>query len=513
MMARLLQHINRLTDQETDSALLARFVRQGDRGAFATLVARHGPVVYNVCRRQLGDAHAAEDAFQAVFLVLARRADGLRFDSLAAWLHGVAVRISRNARRAFRRCPVRGEPVTADEALDARPDPLAQLSAREVLRAVEDEVRRLPRAYRLAVVLCCLEGLSQEEAARRLGWSVGSVKGRLERGRARLRELLTRRGLAPVTVMAVLLAARKELSADLTARTVTISLSSGRGVPVPGDVLRLAEHVLKGATVFKKLAVAAVLVLGVTAAGAFGPRDDKEELRKDPPTAVSVELNDGSRVVGTAAAPRELPLKTSFGEVRIPVAQVGSVQFKDDRGTVAVRFHNGDQLTGTLDLKAIGDLKVLTALGETTVPLKLVTLWKLEQGPARAQVTARASNTDGISDPSGPFLDKPVHWCSGGYAPGWIEADLGTVRKLDRIALVVRQTPKGDTVHEVWVSNEPIGTDTAKAKLVHTFRGETDNIQELKHTFAPGLTARYVQIRTTESPSWIAWNSIDLQVR
>jgi RNA polymerase sigma factor (sigma-70 family) len=510
MTARLLRHINRLTDAEADAALLARFVRQGDHGAFAALVARHGPMVFNVCRRRLGDAHAAEDAFQAVFLVLARKAGGLRPDSLAAWLHGVAVRICLNARRAARRCPVRDEPVTADEAFDAGPAPPAQLSAREVLRAVEDEVRRLPHAYRLAVALCCLDGLSQEEAARRLGWSVGSVKGRLERGRARLRERLTRRGLTPAVATAVPLATRTELSAALTARTVALAV---RGVPVPGDVMRLADLVLKGATVFKKLAVAAVLLLGVTAVGAFALQGNKEAPGKEPPITVSVELHDGSRVVGTSDGPGELRLKTGFGEVRIPVGQVASVQFKDDAGAVAVRFHNGDQLTGTLDLKALGDLKVLTALGETTVPVKLVTLWKIEQGPVRAKVTARASSTDGIGDPNGPFQEKPTHWNSGGYVPAWIEADLGAARKLDRLTLTVRQTPGGNTTHEVWVSDGPIGDDTAKARLVHTFKGETDNGQELKHTFTPGLSARYVQIRTTDSPSWVGWDAIDLQVR
>ena len=140
-------------------------------------------------------------------------------------------------------------------------------------------------------------------------------------------------------------------------------------------------------------------------------------------------------------------------------------------------------------------------------------LWKFEPAPTRARVTARASSTDGIGDPNGPFLEKPGHWNSGGYAPAWIEADLGAARKLERITLEVRQTPRGDTVHEVWVSDEPIGNDTARAKLVHTFKGETDNLQELKHTFAPGLSARYVQIRSIDSPSWIGWNSIDLQVR
>ncbi|MBP3957479.1 sigma-70 family RNA polymerase sigma factor [Gemmata sp. G18] len=528
--ARLLDHLNRLStsmDLEalSDSALLTRFARQRDHSAFTTLVARHGSMVYNVCYRQLGNVHAAEDAFQATFLVLARKAGSLRCNSLVAWLHGVAVRVARNARRTAQRHPVRKEALTADEVPGSHTDPLSRLSVRELLQALEEEVRRLPQVYRLAVVLCCFEGLSQEEAAHRLGWSVGSVKGRLERGRTRLRELLTRRGLAPVVVATVLHTTRNELSAALTARTVKVALAfreseSPHQAVASGEVLRLAQHALKGMTMFKwKLALALALFLSITALGAFAPRDgqDKEGADKKPaPVAVAVDLNDGSRVVGKSDSLKELRLLASFGEVRIPVEQVASVQFKDDRGTAAVRFHNGDQLTGTLDLKALGDLKVVTALGETTVPLKLVTQYKMEAPSSRATASARASSTGDEADgPSNPFasLDKVSRWNSGGYAPGWIEADLGTSRKLDRITLVASQTPKGETVHEVWVSDVPIGKDRAKAKLVHTFVGETDNLQELKYTFTPGLTARYVQIHTTESPSWVGWANIDLQVR
>jgi hypothetical protein len=188
---------------------------------------------------------------------------------------------------------------------------------------------------------------------------------------------------------------------------------------------------------------------------------------------------------------------------------------KDEQGLAVLRFHNGDQLTGVLDLKATGDLRVATALGEATVPLKLVTQCKIDPAVARAKVTARASSSVEATDPNHPFLprDKSNRWNSGVYAPAWIEADLGAVRTLESMTLLTAQTPKGETVHEVWVSNEPIGEDRAKAKLVHTFQGETDINQELKHVFGMDLSARYVQIRTTQSPSWIGWTNIDLQVR
>jgi RNA polymerase sigma factor (sigma-70 family) len=187
-------------DAEADAALLDRFVRRHDEAAFAALVARHGPMVLGVCRRRLGDAHAADDAYQATFLVLARRARAVRRpESLAGWLYGVASRVTRAARRQARR-----PDAALPELPDPRPDPLAEVSARDLLAVVEEEVGRLPKAYRMAVALVCLEGLSQEEAARRLGWTAGSVKGRLERGRARLHARLARRGVTLSAALASL---------------------------------------------------------------------------------------------------------------------------------------------------------------------------------------------------------------------------------------------------------------------------------------------------------------------
>jgi hypothetical protein len=101
-------------------------------------------------------------------------------------------------------------------------------------------------------------------------------------------------------------------------------------------------------------------------------------------------------------------------------------------------------------------------------------------------------------------------WSSGGYAPGWIERDLGKETPLASIVLYPSQTPEGTTTHEIWVSNEPIGDDRSKATLVHTFKGTTRNQQPLRFGFTKDVSARYVQIRTTESPSWVAWWEIDI---
>jgi hypothetical protein len=108
--------------------------------------------------------------------------------------------------------------------------------------------------------------------------------------------------------------------------------------------------------------------------------------------------------------------------------------------------------------------------------------------------------------------NRDTYWNSD-YAPQWIEKDLGAVVGLASIELIVAQTPAGATIHEVWVSNEPIGHDRSKAKLAHTFKGETADQQALRFDFPKDLSARYVQIFTTQSPSWIGWREVDIQVR
>jgi HEAT repeat protein len=143
-----------------------------------------------------------------------------------------------------------------------------------------------------------------------------------------------------------------------------------------------------------------------------------------------------------------------------------------------------------------------------------VDLTKLHAAPPhKARVSARASNSWEGNTPDKAFDgSSETVWNAGNYAPQWIEADLGAPRPLASLRLVVIQLPAGETTHEVWVSHEPIGEDRTRAKLVHTFKGNTDNNQQLMLDFAKGLRARYVQVRTTESPSWVAWVEIELRV-
>lgn len=239
-----LHHLRRVlakTDNSrTDADLLTRFLREQDEEAFASLVARHGPMVLGVCRRVLGDAHAAEDVFQATFLVLARKAAAVRpMDRLAAWLFGVARHLAWKTLRADSRRRRRESGTEADVRAPA--DPREEASTAELLRVLDDEIHQLPEQYRLPMILCSLEGKTQEEAARQLGWSAGSVRGRLERGRARLHARLARRGLVPAAVLAALEVSRLNafpLPAPLMETTVRAAVLFAVGAPtLPAGVL------------------------------------------------------------------------------------------------------------------------------------------------------------------------------------------------------------------------------------------------------------------------------------
>ncbi len=278
----LLAHIHRLIDPSavslgSDAALLNRFVHDRDQAAFAVLVARHGPMVFRVCRRVLGDVHSAEDACQATFLVLARKAERIRHpETLAAWLHGVAHRLALKARAA----DVRRRQIETQRLQTSSPpstdDPLEEVSGRELLAILDAELQRLPERYRLPLILCCLEGRSQPEAARLLGWTAGSVKGRLERGRVKLHRRLLRRGLTLSAALLALEATRDAALARLPAllnaailRTVAASTAGTTAGGISTAVLALAEGGMRGLLPIKvKLLSVLVLMVGVVIGGA-----------------------------------------------------------------------------------------------------------------------------------------------------------------------------------------------------------------------------------------------------
>src|SRR5262245_41769530 len=180
-------------DGPTDAALLGRFAAARDEGAFELLVWRHAGMVARVCRGSLRDHHAAEDATQAVFLALARQAGAVgRRGTVAGWLFRVARRVS--ARAARRRKQPAGPPVDLDPLPHPAPEP-GPASDPDIARLLHDELDRLPEKYRTPVVLCFFEGLTHADAARRLGWPVGTVAARVARAKDRLQRRLLGRGV------------------------------------------------------------------------------------------------------------------------------------------------------------------------------------------------------------------------------------------------------------------------------------------------------------------------------
>src|SRR5215472_13063456 len=176
----------------SDRELMEQFVAGRDDAALTALVRRHGPMVRSLCRRVLRNEQDAEDAFQATFLVLARKAHTLRApEAVGNWLYGVAYRTALKARTAAAR---RARQEAAAPVRDVA-EPLAELTVHEAQTIVDQELARLPDKYRAPLVLCCLEGLTRDEAAQQLGWSAGLLKSRLEKARELLRNRLVRRGM------------------------------------------------------------------------------------------------------------------------------------------------------------------------------------------------------------------------------------------------------------------------------------------------------------------------------
>lgn len=221
-----------------DAQLLSRFLAAHDEQAFAQIVERHGPMVLGVCRRILGNGFDADDAFQAVFMVLARRAGAIDPpEMLGNWLYGVAYRTASKARvaNARRRAREREVSTMPAEPFDRRDtEGLDPASVREVQQVVDEEVAKLPKAYRLPIVACHLQGLSRAEAAKQLNLNEGTLSSRLARGREMLASGLARRGLAPAAIALVLAFSPKTASAavpaSLMASTVKSSLAFGGGV-------------------------------------------------------------------------------------------------------------------------------------------------------------------------------------------------------------------------------------------------------------------------------------------
>ena len=377
----------------TDAELVERFALAGDEAAFAALVGRHGGMVLGLCRRLIPDAHDAEDAFQATFLVLARKAGSLRArDVVGCWLYGVARRVAGKARTLAARRRGREQP------LEDVPDPASPVPVTDpgLAAVIDEEVGRLPPRYREPVVLCCLGGESHEQAARQLGCPVGTVKSRLSRGRELLRRRLTRRGLAPaVAGLAVFLesTARAAVPVPLAVAVVRMAVLVEPNAPAAA----LAERVVREMTrirltsVVLLLLVASGLGLGLATLGAW---------------TAPAPVVDG-KLRGTAA---DDPLPPGA------IARLGSSRLRHTWYVNGVSFS--------------ADSKLLASSGTEYHSYHTVRIWEMPSG--REVRTIRPRATGAVEGLVLSLDGKLVAWTNRG-ADGVTVADVDTGRELERL--------------------------------------------------------------------------------
>jgi RNA polymerase sigma factor (sigma-70 family) len=282
-------------DAVEDQQLLDRFVKRRDEAAFEALLRRYGHLVWGLCRRILNDHHDADDAFQATFLVLVRKAGLIgRRDLLGPWLYGVAYRIAVRARTSAAKRHAREQQVRTK----THTDPGMDLEWRDLRNVLDEEVQRLPEKYRVPFILCHLEGKTNEEAARLLGCPKGTILSRLARARERLRLRLTRRGLMfSAGGLSALLTYEAAVGAPvgLTGSTLKAALPivSGQAAGVvAAPVAALIQGELKTMLISKLFTTIVFLLgIGIGGAGVFSYRASGPEAAANrPPATNAVEV-------------------------------------------------------------------------------------------------------------------------------------------------------------------------------------------------------------------------------
>jgi RNA polymerase sigma factor (sigma-70 family) len=295
-----------------DPELLSRFAATRDEGSFTALVRRHSPLVLGTARRVCPDAADADDVFQAAFLTLSRKAGSLRCDgTIAPWLHRVTFRLALRARKQAR--PATG---TAPPAIDPN-DPLSQITGRELCSVIDEELSRLSARLRAPIVLCCLQGLTRDEAAAKLGWSVATLKRRLARAREVLEQRLRRRGVTlPAALAPAALAATTAGDAIGEVGRKTVLAAVGQG-EVPARVGLLCAGSGTAAKAWLALATAASVV---TVGLLFGLRSSPPGTDPKGPAKPPTPAEPASALVDTLGDP--LPAGA--------VARIGTARFRHD---------------------------------------------------------------------------------------------------------------------------------------------------------------------------------------
>jgi RNA polymerase sigma factor (sigma-70 family) len=354
------------TSSLTDRQLLQRFAGHRDEAAFEALMQRHAAMVFAVCRRVLRHRHDAEDAFQATFLLLARKAGSPRWhESIANWLYRSAYYLALKVRTAASRRRRRELRATAHLSAGTPVEEPAG-NDHELLAALDEELMSLPDKYRAPLVLCFLEGATRDEAAQRLGCPLGTLKSRMERGRQLLQAALTRRGLTLATgLTAVLLGettGQAALVAALVRPTLRAARLAGSGSPLAGVVSKMVAQLVNegGRTMFlAKGMLAATLGLVMLGAVLGGHALWQVAASETPPSRPPTEAQRPER---PAPAPGKEPEpKAAAKAARLDrsgdplpseaLARMGTLRFRQPSGVASVVFlHDGKSLlSGSVD--------------------------------------------------------------------------------------------------------------------------------------------------------------------
>ncbi len=426
----------------SDGQLLDRFLdrrcdEEAAEVAFAALVERHGPMVLRACRARLGDEHDAQDAFQATFLILARKAAAIRnHESAASWLHGVARRVASCARRAaaVRRAKER-------KAAGGKLDFVAEPDRSDVVPAVREEVGGLPEKYRTPLMLCLLDGLTHEEAAARLGWPVGTVKTRVRRAKDRLRVALTRRGLAPsLGAIGAALAAREAsaMPATLVRATARAALGFELGrnaVFLSASVARLVELGL-GSLIMTRLKIVGLVVasIGVLATGAttgLARQDSKPQEKQKPAEARSVEkAADAPKPVAEVVAEEDILVQLEMARIdfQLHTEKVDALKTELVIGTREVDDLR-TKLEGIKKARSLVDLQQYNVQIEGKEDLETLKKWLekaydagIEQQAEKRETGSPGLSRDAASSAARRATDQGTGRPSGPDCPGRVVA-------------------------------------------------------------------------------------------
>ena len=364
----------------SEGELLDRSIARGDDLALGALVERHGSMVLKVCRNLLDDPNDVSDAFQATFLVLVKRADSLRrHDQLGGWLYGVALRVARRARAESCKRKSRQVPLDPEGPADldgSRAEAEVQLA--ELRAVLHDELGRLPQTYREAVVLCWLEGRTHDEAARRLGWPIGTVKGRLSRAGELLRDRLKRRGLTASTASIIALLA-SQVDAALPAGWVelvstTAIAQSGRSLVatvsaglVSAQAVVLSKGVLRAMSLSQiKLAATACAAVGIALGTGFYAQGQGGSSPQPRPSASVAGQKPGDSASTKATGPALPAVFPPIADERIAVSRRGleaaTKSYKEGNAKIATMSTWSRRLLNaqlTADHSSQGSLKAL----------------------------------------------------------------------------------------------------------------------------------------------------------